>query len=90
MLVLIQVKIFLTFNQEQELERSINDWLTDHPDVIVRDIKFSTSQATTTAYDNGDTQLAALVIYSPSKLPVSRAAETLIKIKTIEGDSNVK
>ena len=65
---MVQVKIFLAFNQEQELERSVNKWLTDHPDVVVRDIKFSTSQATTTAYDNGDTQLAALVIYSPGEL----------------------
>lgn len=60
---MIQVKIFVQFNQADKLETAINEWLRHHPEVVVKDVKFSNSLATTTKYDDGDSQLGALIVY---------------------------
>ncbi len=60
---MIQTKIFTCYdNKLQELQDAINNWLAEHPQTVIKDIKFNCSVAT---YDEVDAigLYSAMVIY---------------------------
>lgn len=58
---MLQVQIFKQYDHEEKLQDEINAWLADHPQAVVKDIKFNAS-CSTDEYDV-TTVLSALVMY---------------------------
>ncbi len=58
---MLQVQIFKQYDHEEKLQNEINAWLADHPQVVVKNIKFNAS-CSTDEYDV-TTVLSALVMY---------------------------
>ena len=61
MILMLQTKFFASYGQLEKMQDEINSWLSDHPQTVIKDIKFSSS----TACDEYDTYThhSALVIY---------------------------
>lgn len=59
---MIQTKIFTCYdNKLQELQDAINNWLAEHPQTVVKDIKFNSS-LTSNEFDYAGLY-SAMVIY---------------------------
>lgn len=61
MILMLQTKFFASYSQLEKMQDEINSWLSDHPQTVIKDIKFSSS----TACDEYDTyaHYSAMVIY---------------------------
>lgn len=58
---MLQTKFFESYGQLEKMQDEINSWLSDHPQTVIKNIKFSSS----TACDEYDAyaHYSALVIY---------------------------
>lgn len=59
---MLQTKIFASYGQLEKMQDEINNWLSEHSQTVIKDIKFSSSVAT---YDDVDALglYSAMVIY---------------------------
>ena len=61
MILMLQTKFFASYGQLEKMQDEINRWLSEHPQAVIKDIKFSSS----TACDEYGfyTHYSAIVIY---------------------------
>ncbi len=62
MILVLQTKFFESYERLEKMQDEINSWLSDHPQTVIKDIKFNCSVAT---YDEVDAigLYSAMVIY---------------------------
>lgn len=62
MILMLQTKFFASYGQLEKMQDEINRWLSEHPQTVIKDIKFNCSVAT---YDEVDAigLYSAMVIY---------------------------
>ena len=62
MILVLQTKFFESYERLEKMQDEINSWLSEHPQTVIKDIKFNCSVAT---YDEGDAigLYSAMVIY---------------------------
>lgn len=61
MILMLQTKFFASYGQLEKMQDEINSWLSDHPQTVIKDIKFNSS-LTSNEFDYAGLY-SAMVIY---------------------------